>query len=104
MPPTVEPFPADVYAAACVAFEVLTNSVLFRGDTLKEVVDGHFAKQPGAALLTALGRLPRLAPLAELLRAAITRDSKRRPTAARLRAGFAAIAPDLRGLAWPIKV
>ena len=43
-------------------------------------------------------------PLAELLRAAVAREPKRRPTAARLRAGFAAIAPDLRALTWPIDV
>lgn len=99
-----EPFPADVYAAACLAFEVVTDSVLVRGDTIPEVIAEHFAKQPAERALSALGRLPRLGPFAELLRATITRESKRRPSAARLRAGFAAIAPDLRGLSWPIKV
>lgn len=39
----------------------------------------------------------------ELLRAAVTRESKRRPSATRLRAGFVAIAPDLHGLSWPIE-
>jgi hypothetical protein len=99
-----EPFPADVYAAACVAFEVLTNTVLIGGDTLKVVLDGQLAKHPGATVLAKLEKKPRLASLAELLRAAVTRDPKRRPTAARLRAGFAAIAPDLRSLAWPIVI
>jgi len=101
---TEEPFGTDVYAAACVAFEVLTDTVLVRGDTIKEVIDAHFAKQPAAGMLGALERTPRLGPLAELLRAALAREAKRRPSAARLRAGFAAIAPDLRNLAWPIKV
>jgi hypothetical protein len=55
-------------------------------------------------VLATLARMPRLGPLAELLRAALARESKRRPSAARLRAGFAAIAPDLRSVAWPIKV
>jgi len=97
-----EPFPADVYAAACVAFEVLTNRVLIGGDSIKAVLDQHFSKQPGGELLARLERTRRFAPLAELLRAAIARDPKRRPTAARLRAGFNAIAPDLRTQAWPI--
>jgi len=101
---TDEPFGADVYAAACVAFEVLTDTVLVRGDTIKEVIDAHFARQPAAGVLSALERMPGLGPLAELLRAAVARDSKRRPSAARLRAGFAAIAPDLRRHAWPIKL
>jgi hypothetical protein len=97
-----EPFPADVYAAACVAFEVLTNHVLIGGDSIKAVIDQHFSKQPGGELLSRLERNRRLAPLAELLRAAITRDPKRRPTVARLRAGFGAIMPDLRVEPWPV--
>jgi hypothetical protein len=97
-----DPFPADVYAAACVAFEVLTNRTLMTGDSIKAVLDQHFSKQPGGELLSRLERIRRFAPLAELLRAAIARDPKRRPTAARLRAGFSAIAPELRTQSWPI--
>jgi hypothetical protein len=100
----IEPFPADVYAAACVAFEVLANRTLMTGDSIKAVLDQHFTRQPGGEVLTRLERIRRFAPLAELLRAAIARDPKRRPTAARLRAGFNAIAPDLRTQSWPIPV
>ena len=102
--PEVEPFPADVYAAACVAFEVLTSEVLIRGDTLKGVIDQHFTRQPASTVLQAIERVARLRPLAELLRAAVARDPKRRPTVARLRAGFTAIAPDLRNLSWPLQI
>jgi eukaryotic-like serine/threonine-protein kinase len=98
-----EPFPADVYASACVAYDVLTGAVLFAGDSIKEVIDHHFTKQPGAEPLAKLERTRKLAPLAELLRAALARDPKRRPTAARLRAGFAAIAPELRAMKWPLR-
>jgi len=101
-PASLEPFPTDVYAAACVAFEVLTQSVLMAGDTLRDVLDQHFAKQPAAQLLARLERTAPLAGLAALVRAAVARDPKRRPTAARLRAGFAAIAPELRTQRWPI--
>jgi hypothetical protein len=97
-----QPFAADVYAAACVAFEVLTNSVLIRGDSIMQVIDQHFVDSPGGPVLAQLAKDPKLAPLADLLRAAVSRDPKKRPTAARLRAGFAAIAPDLARLAWPI--
>jgi hypothetical protein len=97
-----EPFHADVYAAGCVAFELLTGTVLFGGDSITQVIDQHFERQPGSATLARLERTRRLAPLAELLRAALLRDPKKRPTAKRLRAGFAAIAPDLRALRWPI--
>jgi eukaryotic-like serine/threonine-protein kinase len=101
--PPGEPFATDVYAAACVAFEVLTNRVLMTGDELQQVIDQHFAKQPGDKELAPLERDRRFAPLVQLLRVALSRDPKRRPTAARFRAGFAAIAPELRALPWPLR-
>ena len=98
------PFGADVYAAACVAFEVLTDTVLIRGETLNEVIAEHFAEHPGIGVLEKLEKNRRLAPLGQLLRAGIARDAKKRPSASRLRAGFAAIAPDLHDLAWPLQL
>jgi hypothetical protein len=95
-----DPFACDVYASACVAYEVLTGRVLVAGDTLQAVIDGHFAKQPGGDALARLGR--RHSAVAELVRAAVARDPRRRPTATRLRAGFAAITPELRGQRWPL--
>nr|MBA3465319.1 protein kinase [Deltaproteobacteria bacterium] len=99
-----EPFPADVYAAACVAFEILTDTVLFRGETINELIAEHFADAPGAAVLAMLDRNRRLAPFGALLRAALTRDAKKRPTIARFRLGFSAIMPELSTLPWPIVV
>jgi hypothetical protein len=55
-------------------------------------------------VLAQLARARKLAALGELIRAAVSRDPKRRPTVARFRAGFAAIAPDLRSPAWPIAI
>jgi eukaryotic-like serine/threonine-protein kinase len=99
----LEPFATDVYAASCIAYELLTNQLLVRGDNLKDVMAAHFATQPAQAVLAELDRTPRLAPLADLLRAGVARDPRKRPSAARLRAGFAAIAPDLKKLAWPVR-
>ena len=97
-----DPSHADVYAAGCVAYEVLTGSVLFGGDSVKEVIDQHFSNQPGADKLARLARTRNLAPLAELLRATLAREPTRRPSASRLRAGFNAIAHDLTRAAWPL--
>ena len=91
-----------MYAAACVAFEILTDTVLIRGDSLKGVIAEHFADHPGSAVLTRLQRQPHQAGLAQLLRAAVARDAKKRPSITRLRAGFAAIAPELNTLSWPL--
>jgi hypothetical protein len=100
----IEPFAADVYAAACVAYEVLTGKILIDSDTVKGVLDQHFSSNPGNATLATLARTPRLAPLAELLRTTLIRDHRRRPSISKLRAGFAAVARDLRTLAWPLPV
>jgi hypothetical protein len=99
----MDPFPADVYAAACVAFEVLTNCVLIRAETLQGLIDRHFHEDPGGLVLERV-RDPQMSPLVELVRAAVVRDPARRPTATRLRAGFAAIAADLVRRSWPLPV
>jgi len=99
-----DPSHADVYASGCVAYEVLTGSVLFGGDSVKEVLDQHFTKQPAADRLAKMTRDRKLAPLAELLRATLSREPTRRPSAARLRAGFKAIAHDLVNAPWPLAV
>nr|MDQ3297809.1 protein kinase [Myxococcota bacterium] len=98
----VAPFAADVYAAACVAFEVLTGTVLIRGETLQRLIDTHFSAQPGADVLASYARDPRLAQFIELVRAGVARDPMRRPTASHLRAGFASIGHHLRSLSWPL--
>jgi eukaryotic-like serine/threonine-protein kinase len=95
------PLPADIYAAACVAYEVLTSAVLIAGDSLHAVVAEHNAPQPGARALRQLER-DGLGALAELLRAAVARDPRRRPTASRLRAGLRAIDRELRTRRWPL--
>ncbi|CAN5626588.1 hypothetical protein BH11MYX1_BH11MYX1_52860 [soil metagenome] len=99
-----DPSHSDVYAAGCVAYEVLTGKVLFGGESLKEVLAHHFSKQPGAETLGRLARTRAFAPLGELLRVTLARDPTRRPSASRLRAGFKAIAHDLTSGPWPLLV
>jgi len=98
-----EPFATDVYAATAVAFEVLTGELLFAGDSLQALLAQHFSPTPGAAPLAALAKRRELVPLVDLLRAALARDARRRPSIARLRAGFAAIERDLRNMQWPLR-
>lgn len=96
------PFATDVYAAACVAYEVLTGEILIQGDTLQHLLDQHFSNEPGGHALARLGQTPGLESLVAMLRAALSRDSRRRPSVARLRAGFVAIERDLQKRAWPL--
>ncbi|MCB9571574.1 MAG: protein kinase [Kofleriaceae bacterium] len=93
-----EPFAADVYAFACLTFEILTGQVLVAGDTLKHVLATHVGG--GAALLAQETLGP--TPVAELLTAALARRADQRPSIARLRAGINAVAPDMVRTAWPL--
>ncbi len=99
-----QPFGADVYAAGCVAFELLTDAVLMRGDTVQAVITEQFSEHPGHAVLAELDKQPRLALLGQLLRAAVARTPRKRPSITRLRAGFAAIAPELALMGWPLEL
>ncbi len=87
------PYPVDVYAFACLAFEMLTGNVLVTGEALKDVLASHVG---GAAERLAREHLERRAPqLAELLSAALSRRPEGRPSMQRVRAGLAAIAPGI---------
>ena len=96
-----EPFPADVYAFGCLAYEILTGEVLVDGESLSAVLGRHLSGQASAGLAR-LAAEPATAPLADLLAAALSHDAADRPPIAGVRAGFAAIAPDLAGQAWPL--
>lgn len=100
---TQQPFATDVYAAAAVAYEVLTGDLLFQGDSLQQLLAQHYEPQPARAALDALGKHAKLGALADLLRAALARDARKRPTIARLRAGFGAVERDLRNMQWPLR-
>jgi len=97
-----EPYPADTYALACLVYEIMCGEVLVDGDTLGDVLTAHLAGRAEANVRARLGRDARTAALAELLAAALRLRADQRPTLARLRAGFAAIAPSLAPLPWPL--
>lgn len=97
-----EPRPTDVYAYACIAYELLMGEPLVDADNLTGLLALHRGGGAQARVRTAMGRAPALAPLAALLEPALAVDPARRPTVARLRAGFAAIAPDYRRRRWPL--
>ncbi len=72
------------------------------GDSLQSVLALHLGGRAGRDAFARLARGRGTGGLADLLGAALTHKPAQRPTIARLRAGFAAVAPDLRGRAWPL--
>jgi serine/threonine protein kinase len=99
---TPTPFPADAYAFAALAYELLTGHVLVTGESMIAVVAAHIAGTAGREPLARLAAQPGLGPVAELIIGGLARDADRRLTMAKLRAGFAALAPTLRARAWPL--
>ncbi len=96
-----EPFPSDVYALSCVAFEVVTNTVLVDGPNLNNVLRQHYDGHAARRVRRAFGTDPALAGLGELLVAGLAVDPHKRPSIDRFRAGLAAVAPDVRHARWP---
>jgi eukaryotic-like serine/threonine-protein kinase len=99
--PVLAPFAADVYAAACIAAEMLTGTTIVNGDSLSEVVGIHMAGQAGRALIPALQRAG-YSDMAQLFAPALDRDASKRPTAERFRRGFASLTPKIIAKPWPL--
>jgi len=95
------PFAADVYAFACLVYEIMTNRMLVDGATLQAIFTAHLSGRAAMAAQASLAA-QEVAGLGALLAAALAPSPDRRPTIARWRAGFAAIAPELAQLGWPI--
>lgn len=95
------PEPADVYAFACLAFEVLTGEPMVKGPTPVALVTAHLTGAAGHRL-PQLAAQPGLAPFAQLLQAAIARDPAARPRIGEARQRLAALAPTLASRPWPL--
>ena len=80
MPPA-----ADVYSFACLAFEVLTGTVLFEAPNEVAQIAMHVAHDGEPERMRLLATNPAIRPLVEVLGGALRRDPRERPTAAELR-------------------
>src|SRR5690606_27753713 len=99
--PAAQPMPADVYAFACLAFELLTSERLFDDDTPVAMAAAHRDHDGAPPRLRVLGRGDRLSSLAELLAFGLRRKPDARVSIAELRAGLARVAPSLCRMEWP---
>ncbi len=93
------PSAADVYAFACVAWEVLTNRVACAGDTPAAVIAAH---RRGDVLPTIAGAPPPLTNLARILATALRTDPAARPSIDILRAKLQAEAANWTETSWPL--
>lgn len=102
---TPQALPADIYAFACTAYEMLTGQLLFDGTDEASIMTKHVSHDGWPEPLVALARLPGFRDLAVVLAACLRRDPRGRPTAAATRAALkqAAQKEHLAGAAWPLR-
>jgi hypothetical protein len=93
---------ADVYSFACLAFEMLTATVLFDAPNEVAQIAMHVAHDGAPEPMRRLAANPAIAPLAELLGDALRRDPRERPSAADLRREIRSVARMVEDAAWPI--
>jgi hypothetical protein len=105
IPPEYEPKPAaaDVYAFACLAYEVLTRTALFDGPSELAVINAHVSHDGNPERLRWLRERPGLRELYELLSNALRSHPAERVNVAELREGFRELGPALSKLAWPLR-
>lgn len=98
MPPA-----ADVYAFACLAFEMLTGDLLFDAPDELAIVSAHLAHDGWPAKLAQLESDPIASRVARMLGACLRRDPGLRPTASKLRGFFQDEMPHVAHAAWPLR-
>jgi len=99
---TPTPMAADVYAYACLVYEVLTGKDLFAGPNDVAILTAHLQHDGDLPALDALAAHAELAPLAALLRSALRQDPRERCTMAELHEGLSVALEPIERLRWPL--
>jgi hypothetical protein len=96
------PTAADVYAAACLAYETLTTQPLFDQPTEVALTAAHVSHDGWPTPLRSWHRQKDLALVAELVGRALRRNPRDRIDISTFRAKLASLAPSLARLPWPL--
>lgn len=101
-PDGASPMPADVYAFACLAFEMLVGEQLFDAPNEMALIAAHLAHDGLPPRLGELASRSELSMFAEVLMSALRRDPALRPSVTSLRRDFRLIRGALERLPWPV--
>jgi serine/threonine protein kinase len=96
------PMPTDVYAFACMAFEMLTGELLFDGDTAVSIVASHMEHDGVPARLAQHMRIPHLGLLMEVIARALDPDPAKRADIDLVRRRLSELTPALANQPWPL--
>jgi hypothetical protein len=93
---------ADVYAFACLVYELLTGRTLFDGESLPALIGSHLTHDGRPPRMSWLYRDPHLVELAEILSAGLAPDPRARPAVTDLGEALQQFAPAVSDRAWPL--
>ncbi len=98
------PDAADVYAYACMAYEVLTGDTLFDGPGELAIINSHLAHDGYPEKLLSLRQNPQLTAICDLIANGLRQNPHERISIDEMRAGFRELGPRLGQLQWPLRV
>lgn len=96
------PTASDMYSFGCMAFEMLTRTVLFDAPNEVTQITMHVSHDGFPLPMRALLANPAVGPLAELLVPTLRRDPSQRPTAEELRRELRSVAAMVEDATWPV--
>ncbi len=98
------PLPADIYAFACMAFEVLTAELLFDAEDETTILALHVSHDGWPDRLAAFAQIPEYKDLAMVLAACLRQDPRKRPTVSQVRSALNKTSRPLRDRPWPLSL
>jgi hypothetical protein len=99
---TPSPSATDIYAFACITFELLTSKNLIEGKDESTMIGKHVEHDGWPPRLVEFARVDGARELAMLLARCLRRDPRLRPTALEVRRALAPAAHGLTGSPWPL--
>ena len=99
---TPAPMAADVYAYACLIYEVMTGDTLFSGSSELAVINSHLSHDGYPDKLLQLRQTPQLTSLCDLLANGLRQNPADRITVNQMRGGIRQLAASLTDLRWPM--
>jgi hypothetical protein len=97
-----QPSAVDVYAFGCLVYEMLHGVELFRADSELALLTQHLQHDGDLPQIDALAADGELRPLAEVLRASLRQDPRKRISIDEAGAAIGQIAPRLLERRWPL--
>jgi eukaryotic-like serine/threonine-protein kinase len=102
LPENATPMATDMYAFACLAFEVLTAELLFDAEDDMSLIAAQLEHDGSPKKLRNFSEKSGCAELARALSECLAKDPSKRPSAARVRQRLAALTPARLRTSWPL--